>query len=87
MTDAPFAVSRRAAQASDRGCLGRASRLKGGGYLVSTASVFLLAAPGFKTALEQPAMFACLIAGVVTSIGGMALRWRSHRLEQKEQAD
>jgi hypothetical protein len=60
------------------------SRLKGAGYLTSTASVFLLAVPGLKAALEQPVFGACVAAGIVTSIGGMFLRWRSHRLEQKE---
>jgi hypothetical protein len=60
------------------------SRLKGGGYLTSTASVLLLAVPGLKAALDEPLMGACLAAGVLTSIGGMFLRWRSHRLEQKE---
>ena len=60
------------------------SRLKGAGYLSSTVSVFLLAVPGLKAALEQPVFAACVAAGIVTSIGGMFLRWRSHRLEQKE---
>jgi hypothetical protein len=60
------------------------SRLKGGGYLVSTISVFLLAIPGLKAAMEVPIFFLCLALGVLTSVGGMFLRWRSHRLEQKE---
>jgi hypothetical protein len=60
------------------------SRLKGGGYLVSTISVFLLAIPGLKAAMEAPILFVCLALGAATSIGGMFLRWRSHRLEQKE---
>ena len=60
------------------------SRLKGGGYLVSTASVVLLAIPGIKAAMETPILFVCLIGGAAASIGGMYLRWRSHRLEQKE---
>jgi hypothetical protein len=60
------------------------SKLKGGGYLTSTVSVFLLAIPGLKSAMEKPVLFACLILGMLTSIAGMYLRWRSHRLEQKE---
>ena len=60
------------------------SRLKGGGYLTSTVSVFLLAVPGIKAAMETPVLFVCLAGGVATSIGGMYLRWRSHRLEQHE---
>ena len=67
--------------------LSRISRLKGGGYLSSTLSVFLLAVPGLKVALEDPIFAACLAAGIMTSIGGMALRWRSHRLEQLEKGD
>ena len=63
------------------------SRLKGGGYLTSTVSVFLLAVPGLKAAMETPILFVCLAGGVATSIGGMFLRWRSHRLEQKKQGD
>ena len=59
----------------------------GGGYLTSTLSVFLLAVPGIKASLEQPVLAICLAAGILTSIGGMLLRWRSHRLEQKEHGD
>ena len=87
MTHGPAATSYSAAKSSDDKGLSRISRLKGGGYLVSTISVFLLAVPGFKTALEHPPMLACLVAGAATSIGGMALRWRSHRLEQKAKGD
>jgi hypothetical protein len=76
----------RASRSADAG-LSRVSRLKGGGYLVSTLSVFLLAIPGLKAALEQPLFAVCLAAGIVTSIGGMLLRWRSHRLEQMDRRD
>ncbi|MGN6357612.1 MAG: hypothetical protein ACTHLU_09060 [Novosphingobium sp.] len=62
----------------------RISDLKGGGYLVSTASVVLLAIPAFKSAAEDGWMLAALIAGMVLSVSGMALRWRSHRLDQKQ---
>jgi len=60
------------------------SRLKGGGYLSSTASVILLAIPAFKSASESKALLICLLLGMATSIAGMALRWRSHRREQRE---
>jgi hypothetical protein len=60
------------------------SRLKGGGYLTSSISVALLAIPGLTSALESPLLALCLAGGILTSIGGMYLRWRSHRLEQKE---
>ncbi|WP_423141745.1 hypothetical protein ACOYW6_13110 [Parablastomonas sp. CN1-191] len=60
----------------------KASRFKAAGYLTSTLSVGLLAVPAFKTALEQPVLAVALIAGMVTSITGMFLRWRSHRIEQ-----
>jgi hypothetical protein len=67
--------------------LGRASKFKGAGYLISSMSVVLLAVPSLKAALEQPPLFAFLIAGALASIGGMLLRWHSHRLERQEQAE
>jgi hypothetical protein len=64
----------------------KASRLKGGGYLTSTVSVVLLAIPALKSALENGWLLASLIGGMALSVGGMALRWRSHRVEQHEKA-
>ena len=61
-----------------------ASALKGFGYLTSTVSVILLGIVAFKSASQEPLMLACLLLGMATSVGGMLLRWRSHRLEQKE---
>ena len=66
--------------------LNRASRFKGAGYLTSTVSVILLAFVALKGAEKDPVLMACLIAGALTSITGMALRWRSHRIEQHEKA-
>jgi hypothetical protein len=66
--------------------LNRASRFKGAGYLVSTISVILLAIVALKGAKGDPLLMACLIAGALTSITGMGLRWRSHRIEQHEKA-
>ena len=61
------------------------SQLKGGGYLSSTLSVLLLAVPSLKAASESALMAVCLAVGMALSIAGMGLRWRSHRLEQKQQ--
>ena len=61
-----------------------ASLFKGLGYLVSTLSVILLGIVAWKSASEQPVLFACLILGMAASIAGMALRWISHRIEQKD---
>jgi hypothetical protein len=66
--------------------LNRASRLKGGGYLTSTVSVILLAVVALKGAKGEPLLLACLCLGALTSIAGMGLRWRSHRVEQHEKA-
>ena len=61
------------------------SRLKGEGYLTSTLRVILLGVPAFKSASEDPAMLASLLAGMGLSVAGMALRWRSHRVDQQNQ--
>jgi hypothetical protein len=63
--------------------LSTTSRIKGGGYLLSTISVFLLAIPGWKSAMEHPPMMLALLGGMALSIGGMALRWLSHRREMR----
>ncbi|MEA3029837.1 MAG: hypothetical protein QOG13_1162 [Sphingomonadales bacterium] len=63
-----------------------ASVFKGLGYLVSAMSVILLGIVAWKSASEQPLLFACLIAGMAASVAGMALRWISHRIEQKDKA-
>jgi hypothetical protein len=60
------------------------SRLKGAGYLTSIVSVALLGIPALKSAAEDAAMLLCLIGGMALSVAGMGLRWRSHRVEQKE---
>lgn len=61
------------------------SRLKGGGYLLSSVSVALLGIPALKSARDEPIMLVVLIAGMALSIVGMALRWRSHRVEATEE--
>jgi hypothetical protein len=62
----------------------KVSDLKGRGYLISAVSVVLLAIPACKSASEEPLMLAALLTGAAFSIIGMALRWRSHRIDQKE---
>jgi hypothetical protein len=64
--------------------MNRASRSKGGGYLVSTISVILLAAVAWKGASKDPVLLVCLILGALTSIVGMGLRWRAFRIGQYE---
>jgi hypothetical protein len=66
--------------------LNRASRFKGAGYLTSALSVILLAIVALKGAEKEPLLMVCLIFGALTSIAGMAMRWRSHRIEQHEKA-
>ncbi len=66
--------------------LNRASRFKGAGYLTSTVSVILLAIVALKGAKDDALLMTCLILGALTSIAGMGLRWRSHRIEQREKA-
>ena len=61
-----------------------ASLFKGLGYLISAVSVLLLGIVAWKSASEQPLLFLCLILGMIASVLGMALRWISHRIEQKE---
>lgn len=58
--------------------------MKGFGYLVSILSVFLLGAGAFKGASQEPLLLFCLIAGMVTSICGIGLRYWSHRREDAE---
>jgi len=60
------------------------SDLKGIGYLTSTASVGLLGTVSWKSASQDRWLLACLILGMIMSVIGMMLRWRSHRIEQKE---
>jgi multisubunit Na+/H+ antiporter MnhG subunit len=58
--------------------------VKGVGYLISILSVFLLAAGSLKTASKDPLLLICLIAGMTSSIVGMALRYADYRREQRE---
>lgn len=57
---------------------------KGLGYLVSIVSVLMLGAIAWPTAHEPAWHEPVLIAGMAASILGMAFRYYSHRLQQKE---
>ena len=57
---------------------------KGLGYLVSIVSVFLLGAIAWPTPDEPRWHMPVLIAGMATSILGMAFRYLAHRQQQKE---
>jgi hypothetical protein len=60
------------------------SFFKGIGYLVSTLSVLLLGAVSWNTASANPLMLSCLVGGMAASMGGMLLRWISHRRDQTQ---
>lgn len=64
--------------------MNRASQFKAAGYLTSTVSVALLAAVSVKAASADPLLLGLLVTGAATSVVGMALRWRSHRIEQQQ---
>jgi hypothetical protein len=61
--------------------------MKGIGYFISIISVFLLAAPSWKKAWEDPTLRACLVLGIAASIAGMLLRWIAARREAKRRSD
>ena len=61
-------------------------RLKSLGYSTSSASVLLLAAVSLDGALKSGILTLCLIAGVVTSIMGMFLRWLTYEMEKRNKA-
>ena len=57
---------------------------KGLGYLISIASVLLLGAIAWPTAEEPRWHMPVLLAGVATSIIGMACRYKAHLDQQRE---
>ena len=57
---------------------------KGLGYLISIVSVLLLGAIAWPTGSEPAWHKPVLIAGIVTSVLGMAFRYLAHRRQQKE---
>ncbi len=54
------------------------------GYLVSILSVFLLGAIAWPKAEDPTWHFPVLIAGMATSILGMAFRYKAHLDEQRQ---
>jgi len=57
---------------------------KGLGYLVSIASVFLLGSVAWPKSSEPGWHAIALTAGVVTSVLGMAFRYKAHLDQQRE---
>lgn len=57
---------------------------KGSGYLISIASVLLLGAIAWPTEGEPAWHMPILLAGVATSIIGMACRYKAHLDQQRE---
>jgi hypothetical protein len=56
--------------------------LKGQGYLISIASVFLLAFPPLKSSKGDPLVIGMVLVGALLSIVGMAFRWIADRKTQ-----
>jgi hypothetical protein len=57
--------------------------LKTMGYMISTASVLLLAAAAWPGASRHLWTLVCLMLGASTSIGGMACRWTTYVIEHR----
>ena len=57
---------------------------KGLGYVVSIVSVLLLGAIAWPSETEPRWHVPVLMLGVLTSITGMAMRYRAHILQQRE---
>jgi hypothetical protein len=57
---------------------------KGLGYVVSIVSVLLLGAIAWPSESEPRWHVPVLVLGVLTSITGMAMRYRAHILQQRE---
>ena len=57
---------------------------KGLGYVVSIVSVLLLGAIAWPLETEPRWHVPVLVLGVLTSITGMAMRYRAHILQQRE---
>ena len=59
--------------------------LKGVGYLISTASVVLLAIVSWSSASQNPLLSACLLGGAAASIVGMFCRWLTYEIEKRRE--
>jgi hypothetical protein len=53
------------------------------GYVISCVSVLLLGAVSWKSASSDPTLRLVLIAGMATSMIGMACRWITYQLSEK----
>ena len=58
--------------------------IKGLGYIISIVSVLLIGAVAWPKPADPDWMRIALIAGMVTSIIGMGLRYIAHRKEQRK---
>lgn len=58
--------------------------LKGVGYLISIASVVLLAIVSWSSASQSPLLVACLLGGGAASIVGMFCRWLTYEIEKRQ---
>ncbi|MEI9417751.1 hypothetical protein [Mesorhizobium sp. Cs1321R2N1] len=58
--------------------------LKGVGYLISTASVVLLAIVSWSSASKSPLLVVCLLVGAAASVMGMFCRWLSYEIEKRQ---
>ena len=59
--------------------------LKGVGYLISIASVVLLAIVSWSSASQSPVLVACLLGGAAASIVGMFCRWLTYEIEKRQE--
>jgi hypothetical protein len=53
------------------------------GYVISSLSVLLLGFIAWDGAKDKPLLVVCLIAGMATSVAGMAFRWISFLKNEK----
>lgn len=59
--------------------------LKGIGYLMSTASVILLAIVSWSSASRSSLLIGCLLGGAMASVFGMFCRWLSYEIEKRQE--
>jgi hypothetical protein len=55
--------------------------------MLSIVSVFLIGYAASNSVAEEPALATCLWVGILLSVIGMALRWTSHRRQQRTGPD
>jgi hypothetical protein len=57
--------------------------LKDIGYFISILSVLLIGVASWRNAANDPLLLTFLVAGIATSVIGMALRWITYRRESR----